>query len=562
MKKLEWKKFSVIGLALSLTLTSTAFASEGNTGNPAETASKTEMQTEKEAEKEENGLESRIFVIEKESGSKTEVLEETEQENQETGRFRKTTLEELENRKRSYFFSDMEVKEMPQTAVVVFQTENFWNQTDVQETEALTEETQAVETVLDTVQQSENMVSGETESDAAAQEEELPVITLTKEQEEQVVKTASLVEETVVVMNGGKLEDELLFKAQKSVKAVLSMNEKTEESFTEAIEHMDLELVYADYQKKIEEESVQTEKKEELNTINKTELHTQQAESVLPGKSLAKATTQQNGSTGTQTPSTSDTEGSTATSGTEESLNVGRNTTTTQKNITITMVPEELLEDEDYLNVVYKLSCPDDVKISEASFKLTYDSTKMSYDEDSGTGEDLDEVDSQGDEDNEITKYTGTDNAGSVTITLKSSDTNVESIKGSILDIWFELKNVAKAGDIYNLKLDVTSMKIGTKELVGDSNYNISVNDNQSIKAVASEDDLNDESESATQPQTQPQTQSESQTQTQTQTQSLQKAAKTDDTTNAALWMLLMAASAGVYVMSKKKKQQINQNQI
>lgn len=531
MKKWGWKKISAVGLTLSLALSMTAFASEVQMEDMEDTE-QTET-VEEEQKKENNGLESHIFLMEKKSREKE--TEQTEQEFSETFGIKSVTLEELEDIKYASVVSEQDVKTPSETVIILFQPENFWNQENIEETEASTEEMKTIETILDPVQ--EVMREAETESETAVKEE-LPVLALTKEQKEQVTQASSFSEEILVVVNGGTLEDESLFRTQKKVKAVLSMNERTEKSFKEALKELPLEQVYAEYQEKMKETAGEENKRPVLKTAEKEEEYKPQAESVLPGNTLSKSGTS-TGTTGIQTPTDTETEeNSTApgnsvqgTSGTTGTTGSGSEseTTATKKNIILTMVPDGLEDGDDVLYAVYKISCPDDVKISEGSFKLTYDSTKMSYDKDySDAG--MDSMD-------DFT-YTGTDNTGILTMDLKSNNGTALTLNGEILDLGFELKEMTKTGDIYNLKLEVISLKNGSTELTTDSNYTITVQED-SIKTVAAEgDDIEEETE------TQTQTQTQTQTETQTQTQSLQKAAKTDDKTNAVLWLILLTASA------------------
>jgi len=542
MKKWGWKKISAMGMVLSLALSTTAFAA----GTVTESIEQTETEMSTETEEKENGLESRLFAVEQDLAE--QVFEETESENPESEKVRSITLEELEEIEKNPVLADGESRELPETAVIVFQEEGFWEQEKMPEETAETEgmtETQSLEMVLDTERETEKETKiGQETENGMDKEEECPVVMLSEEQTELVEKTVSLVKETVVVINGGTLEDELMFQKQKTIKAVLFMNEKSEEAFKEAVENMDFKQVYADYQKKLKEKSAETVKKAEKKNALKIETEKVQVESVLPGTTLAKANGSSSGTNTAQTPSTQGTEKSTETPGTSmngasDSTGTGNTTqTSTAKEIKIDMVPDPLEEGDDALYALYKISCPDDMKITEASFKLTYDSTKMSYDKDySDAGEDI----------FDNFTYTGTDNVGSVTINVKANSGTTQGMKGAVLDLGFELKQEAKVGDLYNLKLEVTSMKNDGTEISGNSSYKITVNE-ESVKALAYTDDDGDGSEQTeTQPQTQPQTQSETQPQTQSQTQSLQKAAKTDDTTDTALWIMLLAASAVIF---------------
>lgn len=484
MKKWGWKKFAVIGMTLTLAFSSTAFASE------LDVIEETEKEQNYAAE---NDLTMKIFKMEKEA-----VLQNEGLEGENSQILREMTMEELEKGNIQSDPSSLDTEKV----FIVFQREDLFA-----EKENETETAQPAEEVFHESSE-EDVLPQQTENMTSALDEVTTVL-LTEEQEEQVIEAASYAFDTVVVMNGRKLQDEMIFKDQKNIKAVLNINEKTEKGIQEALTSLDYEQLYADYQAKAEQAL-----KEEA------EFYDKDAKSTLPGQDLA----------GTQTPDSNG--GNSSTSG-----------TTTQKEIVITMVPDLLEEEDDGLYTIYELSAPDDVKISEANFTLTYDSTKMSYDKDySEAGEDA----------SEDFTYNVTDNNGKLQISLKSKDNTSKNLKGSILDLGFELKSEAKVGDTFNLNLEVSSLKDGTKDLKTDTaNYKITVKQ-ETLKAVAYEDE---ESESETQSESQTQAQTpQPQTQTQAPTPELQKAAKTGDSTNMMLWIGLMAVSIGAYAIIRKKE--------
>lgn len=331
-------------------------------------------------------------------------------------------------------------------------------------------------------------------------------------------KLAAFAENSVIVMNGIILEDELAFRGQENVKAVISMNEKSEESFSEAMKNLELEKEYADYQKKIDE--FLKKEVEKLNTslgINgvlpgglfaNSLMSAQQG--TTPGTGLNKIDNPYiNKESETTTPSTNrqttiQSESSSESKSSENLSGTGSGSSTTaKKEISLTLdAPEGLEEDDEDLYVTYEMTCPDDIKISEAVFSLTYDSTKMSYDSDySDAGDILYDEDTK-----EGFQYSASDSNGKVTMTLKAGNSTPQTMKGVVLDLGFALKNPAKTGDIFNLKLEVTSLKSGTTELKGNSGYDIKLNE-PPIQATAYEDDEDTETESQTQTQTQTQTQ-------------------------------------------------------
>ena len=585
MKKWEWKKFAVAGLAFALSFQSTAFAgeivilddeervteavtnaleeTEGQTETQQETESGTEQFTETGAETETN------TETATETGTEIESEAEDTKENGmemhfytlgEQQEIKETTLEELET-----LFQEKEGK-MSETAVVLYQPKNYWVQDEEPETESeIQTESLDVETVLEG--SGEVLLPEETETETKETEvqpekEIVQKAVLAEEDKEQAAKLADFAENVVVVMNSIVLEDELVFRGQEHVKAVVFMDEKSEESFSEAVKNHDLEKEYADYQKKIDE--FLAKEVEKLNTslgIN----------GVLPGGLFANSlmSAQQGTTPGTDlnkidnpyinkesettTPSTNrqTTNQSESPSGSNSSSGTGSGSSTTaKKEISLTLdAPEGLEEDDEDLYVTYEMTCPDDIKISEAVFSLTYDSTKMSYDSDySDAGDILYDEDTK-----EGFQYSASDSSGKVIMTLKAGNNTAQTMKGVVLDLGFALKNPAKTGDIFNLKLEVTSLKSGTTELKGNSGYDIKVNESP-IQAMAYTDDEQTES---TESESQTQTQTQTQTQAQTQQIDLQKAAKTGDNTNIPFWVCLMASSAIICGIIRKKRQSV-----
>jgi hypothetical protein len=427
-----------------------------------------------------------------ETTSQTSTLEQYVYQLDTTG-IQETSLDEMENWKNQLEITEEEAGTAPVLAIV-YQPESYWAENESGE-----------EVVVETVQDT------------------LPEISLTEEEVEQVKEFAELGLDLVVVTNGSKLSDITTFADEWQVKAVVETDEKTEEGLKNYLAALDLQEAYASYD-------------EELNSALLGTNKTRAAVSNLPGTTLE-------GSGTTSSSSTSGTEKSTE----SETSSTSGTTATTKKDITFTMVPDPLEEGDDTIYAVYEITCPSDVKISEATFTLTYDSTKMSYDSDySDAGTDI-----LYDEDtNKGFNYTAVDNNGTLKITLKTNSGSSETMSGAVLDLGFTLKEETSVGDSYDLKLAVTSLKDGTTDLTGDSNVNITVKE-ESIKTIAYED----ETETETQTETQAQTQVQTETQAQTQSTDLQTAAKTGDNTNLIVWVILMVAAAGCIVVFVVKKQ-------
>jgi hypothetical protein len=397
--------------------------------------------------------------------------------------------------------------------------ENWKNQLEI------VGEEEAEEPVLAIVYQPESYWAGNESGEEVVVEtvqDTLPEISLTEEEVEQVKEFAELGLDLVVVTNGSKLSDITTFADEWQVKAVVATDEKTEEGLKNYLAALDLQKAYASYD-------------EELNSALLGTNKTRATGSNLPGTTLEGSSTSSS--------STSSTEKSTE----SETSSTSSSSTTTKTDITFTMVPDPLEEGDDTIYAVYEITCPSDVKISEATFTLTYDSTKMSYDSDySDAGTDI-----LYDEDtNKGFNYTAVDNNGTLKITLKTNSGSSETMSGAVLDLGFTLKEETSVGDSYDLKLAVTSLKDGTTDLTSDSNVNITVKE-ESIKTIAYED----ETETETQTETQAQTQVQTETQAQTQSTDLQTAAKTGDNTNLIVWVILMVAAAGCIVVFVVKKQ-------
>lgn len=520
MKRWGWKKLSAISLALSLAVSATALAAG------------TEMELQETmtyGEQEAKETESLIYVTEKQQREGTFAEGETEAE---TRRFKKASQEDVKAWEKG--------EEKQETAVILFQPRNYWADPagDAEQTgatEVLTAPETSAETVLDFMEDG----TEETEFVKGLEEEASSTVVLTAEQKKQVEELASLTDNLFVVVNGGTLENEFLFEKLNHVKAVLSLQETTEEDFIKKLESLSLEEISREYQEKLKEYREGTKTavavKEEPLT-----------DSLEPGRDLSRSGVQTPGTTGTEGGIGSDVNGTSGTSGTPGT------SSTTKKQITLSMEPDPLIEEDEEIYVIYNITGVEDLLISEGSFKLTFDSTKMSYDSDySDAGGDV----------MDYFTYTATEGAGSVTMNLKSNNGTPVAVKDAILDIGLELKTAAKLGDTYNLKLEVLSLKNGTQELTTDSNYQVTVKE-ETIRTIAlDEEDEGEEEEEETQPQSQTQPQSEtqpqSQTQTQTQTQALQKAAKTADPTDSTLWMLLLTVSAGLCVILQKKRQKL-----
>lgn len=533
MKKRGFWKAAAFSMALALTVQATSYAAE---------IAFTETAQDTETEKyEDTGFETRFYVLEEaeeEEKVEGEVESEVETEKERKLEARALTEEELEQDESQDDFEE-DKKELPEKGIVVFQEKDRWDEPE----ENLLEEPESTsEQIIESFSESE------TESETEDEEKATP-ITFTEDQESQLREAAEIFKETTVIINGVVLKDDLILKDMAQVKTVLFMDEESEEKLMECLSEIDYEKEFEIYQKKVEE----AEKKAETEKIK---------ELVLPGTTLSRSASQTETDQNVQSETTGSKEAGFETmpgnslSGT--SLNPGTtpsdSTVSQKKTVTITqkMDPEvPLYAGDEEMTVIYDVSCPQDVKISEGSFEITFDSTKMDYDQDyDPLGIDLIDAFETATNDDENVTSTATVSGGKVIINFKSKTNTSINLNGTMLDINFLLKAEAKVGDTYNVSMRVLSLKDGTVDMAADSqNYEVNVVNN-SITATAGEEE---ESESQSESQAQTQPQSQTQTQSQTQQETL-KAAKTGDSMKPEFWICLGASALGILAIIARRK--------
>ena len=563
MKKRKWKICGIIGMVLALTLSNTAIAQEviltPGTDSGKEVVLGTEAETEKQQD---NGLEALLFTM---TSKKTETMgvhTSSTTAGLTTGAAAvgkektvvQVTEEDLESLK--------EKKELPETTVIVFQkkADDAEDET-LPESEtghapkefAMDEETESSTTQTEKKVETETTVQKQAKT-AEMVQEELPKIELTQDQITQVETIARMMQRTIVVTNGCTLEDELMFQNVTQVNAVLSLNEKDGEALTKALEKLDVSVSIKDYQKKMQ--AAKEQKSTEQTSTNKTgkstgsESSTTQStlaprSTVSPGGlSLSGSAPQTNKQTNGQT--NKQTNGQSGSEEESQSNTTSLNQTVGTKDVTFTLVPDELLEGEDVLSATYEIKC--EKEITECQVTITFDKDKMSL-ESASYSDALEDLYDKNSDYIKEPDANGTDaKEGRVVFSFKS-DTPTK-FDGGLVDVWFKLKEAVKKGDTHSLKLTVDTLKNGSSDVT----YTIKETKQFTAVGVDDEDGDEDESQSQSQSQSNSNTNSTSDNNNKTNT-----AAKTGDETNLAMWFAVMAAAiaAGAYGVYGKKRKRI-----
>lgn len=539
MKKRMHKLCTILTASALLAMSVTVYAAEGDnteagfqpaeegtvqsadTEQTQETASE---QTEKK-DPEENGLDSFIYIREKEDKTT------------EKAKVKKVTIEELKE--------EIDANQVPELAAVVFQfsDEEF-------ETEALTENTTEFETETQsetTESESETATETETESetDKDSEIEKYPTVELSDMQKDMVYEVAELVPQTVVIFNQCELENNLVFTDCKEVKAVTVLKADTEKELKKAIQKYDLEKEYADYLE------LQSEKK----SASKGQARTTSTSS--SGKSLAvpQTSTQTESQTST-TPSnrvagSSSTSGSSSSSGSSAYGSSGSSTsgssstsgtTTGQKDVTFKFEPDEVCSGEESISATYSVSSTKEITYGKVT--INYDTNAMKYDD--SNAEDSDALEGM-----TIKVIKPTDNAGTEgKIVIEFSSTTPKKLKGTLVDLWFNLTSNATTGQQFNISMTVDELRNGSTNLTSEV---------ETVSMVA-QPDGDEETETETPsttvtPSTTASTSASSSTPTSgsSSTMTTQNAPKTGDTTNIPAMVLLMAGSAAVYIKARKR---------
>lgn len=544
MKKRMHKLCTILTASALLTMSVTVYAAEGEnteagfqpaeegTVQSADTEQAQETASEQTEEKdpEENGLDSFIYIREKEDKTTGKA------------KVKKVTIEELKD--------EIDAEQEPELAAVVFQfaDEEF-------ETEALTESTAGSETEMqsetagyesETATDSESESETESETDKNAEDEKYQTVELSDMQKEMVYEVAELVPQTVIILNQCELEDQLIFTDCKEVKAVTVLKADTEKKLKKAIQKYDLEKEYANYLE-LQSEKKSASKGQTRTTstadsskslaIPQTSTQTESQTSTTPSNRVAgSSSTSGSSSSGSSTygSSGSSTSGSSSTSGT---------TTTGQKDVTFKFEPDEVYSGEESISATYSVSSTKEITYGKVT--ITYDKNTMTYDD--SNAEDSDALEGM-----TIKVTKPTDSAGTEgKIVIEFSSTTPKKLKGTLVDLWFNLTSNATTGQQFNISMTVDELRNGSTNLTSEV---------KTASMVAQPDD-DEETETETPsttstPSTTASTSASSSTTTtsgSSSTTTTQNAPKTGDATNIPAMVLLMAGSAAVYIKARKR---------
>lgn len=542
MKKRMHKLCTILTASALLAMSVTVYAAEGDnteagfqpaeegTVQSADTEQTQETASEQTEEKdpEENGLDSFIYIREKEDKTTGKA------------KVKKVTIEELKE--------EIDANQVPELAAVVFQfsDEEF-------ETEALTENTTEFETETQsetTESESETATDSETESetesetDKNAEDEKYQTVELSDMQKEMVYEVAELVPQTVIILNQCELEDRLIFTDCKEVKAVTVLKADTEKELKKAIQKYDLEKEYADYLK------LQSEKK----SASKGQARTTSTSS--SGKSLAVPQTSTQAESQTSTTPSNRVAGSSSTSGSSSSGSSGygssgssasgssstSGTTTGQKDVTFKFEPDEVYSGEESISATYSVSSTKEITYGKVT--INYDTNAMKYDD--SNAEDSDALEGM-----TIKVIKPTDSAGTEgKIVIEFSSTTPKKLKGTLVDLWFNLTGNATTGQQFNISMTVDELRNGSTNLTSE------VETASMVAQPDGEEEKETETPATTStPSTTASTSASSSSTTSgsSSTTTTQNAPKTGDATNIPAMVLLMAGSAAVYIKARKR---------
>lgn len=538
MKKRMHKLCTILTASALLAMSVTVYAAEGDnteagfqpaeegtvqsadTEQTRETASE---QTEKK-DPEENGLDSFIYIREKEDKTT------------EKAKVKKVTIEELKK--------EIDANQVPELAAVVFQfsDEEF-------ETEALTENTTEFETETQsetTESESETATETETESetDKDSEIEKYPTVELSDMQKDMVYEVAELVPQTVVIFNQCELENNLVFADCKEVKAVTVLKADTEKGLKKAIQQYDLEKEYANYLQ------LQSEKK----SASKGQART--TSTADTSKSLAIPQTSAQPESQTSTTPSNRVAGSSSTSGSSSSGSSGygssgssasgssstSGTTTGQKDVTFKFEPDEVYSGEESISATYSVSSTKEITYGKVT--INYDTNAMKYDD--SNAEDSDALEGM-----TIKVIKPTDSAGTEgKIVIEFSSTTPKKLKGTLVDLWFNLTGNATTGQQFNISMTVDELRNGSTNLTSE------VETASMVAQPDGEEEKETETPATTStPSTTASTSASSSSTTSgsSSTTTTQNAPKTGDATNIPAMVLLMAGSAAVYIKARKR---------
>lgn len=538
MKKRMHKLCTILTASALLAMSVTVYAAEGDnteagfqpaeegTVQSADTEQTQETASEQTEEKdpEENGLDSFIYIREKEDKTT------------EKAKVKKVTIEELKK--------EIDANQVPELAAVVFQfsDEEF-------ETEALTENTTEFETETQsetTESESETATETETESetDKDLEIEKYPTVELSDMQKDMVYEVAELVPQTVIILNQCELEDHLVFADCKEVKAVTVLKADTEKGLKKAIQQYDLEKEYANYLQ------LQSEKK----SASKGQART--TSTADTSKSLAIPQTSAQPESQTSTTPSNRVAGSSSTSGSSSSGSSGygssgssasgssstSGTTTGQKDVTFKFEPDEVYSGEESISATYSVSSTKEITYGKVT--INYDTNAMKYDD--SNAEDSDALEGM-----TIKVIKPTDSAGTEgKIVIEFSSTTPKKLKGTLVDLWFNLTGNATTGQQFNISMTVDELRNGSTNLTSE------VETASMVAQPDGEEEKETETPATTStPSTTASTSASSSSTTSgsSSTTTTQNAPKTGDATNIPAMVLLMAGSAAVYIKARKR---------
>lgn len=539
MKKRMHKLCTILTASALLAMSVTVYAAEGDnteagfqpaeegTVQSADTEQTQETASEQTEEKdpEENGLDSFIYIREKEDKTT------------EKAKVKKVTIEELKE--------EIDANQVPELAAVVFQfsDEEF-------ETEALTENTTEFETETQsetTESESETATETETESetDKDLEIEKYPTVELSDMQKDMVYEVAELVPQTVIILNQCELEDHLVFADCKEVKAVTVLKADTEKGLKKAIQQYDLEKEYANYLQ------LQSEKK----SASKGQART--TSTADTSKSLAIPQTSAQPESQTSTTPSNRVAGSSSTSGSSSSGSSGYGssgssasgssstsgtTTTGQKDVTFKFEPDEVYSGEESISATYSVSSTKEITYGKVT--INYDTNAMKYDD--SNAEDSDALEGM-----TIKVIKPTDSAGTEgKIVIEFSSTTPKKLKGTLVDLWFNLTGNATTGQQFNISMTVDELRNGSTNLTSE------VETASMVAQPDGEEEKETETPATTStPSTTASTSASSSSTTSgsSSTTTTQNAPKTGDATNIPAMVLLMAGSAAVYIKARKR---------
>lgn len=538
MKKRMHKLCTILTASALLAMSVTVYAAEGDnteagfqpaeegTVQSADTEQTQETASEQTEEKdpEENGLDSFVYIREKEDKTT------------EKAKVKKVTIEELKE--------EIDANQVPELAAVVFQfsDEEF-------ETEALTENTTEFETETQsetTESESETATETETESetDKDSEIEKYPTVELSDMQKDMVYEVAELVPQTVIILNQCELEDHLVFADCKEVKAVTVLKADTEKGLKKAIQQYDLEKEYANYLQ------LQSEKK----SASKGQART--TSTADTSKSLAIPQTSAQPESQTSTTPSNRVAGSSSTSGSSSSGSSGygssgssasgssstSGTTTGQKDVTFKFEPDEVYSGEESISATYSVSSTKEITYGKVT--INYDTNAMKYDD--SNAEDSDALEGM-----TIKVIKPTDSAGTEgKIVIEFSSTTPKKLKGTLVDLWFNLTGNATTGQQFNISMTVDELRNGSTNLTSE------VETASMVAQPDGEEEKETETPATTStPSTTASTSASSSSTTSgsSSTTTTQNAPKTGDATNIPAMVLLMAGSAAVYIKARKR---------